>query len=175
MKFILACSLLLPCAAPRQRPMLHLLAFYSDTVERDHVDFAHQAIQFCSAEARRDDFEFRSTSNWDDLNAANLAHYQVVLWLDDQPKTRSSAPTLNNTWNTEAGGLDFTLPRTTTLRHIGLVCLFSSGRAFYGNNWPPLPAKLRVKDPSHSLTQGLPAEFLSPPNEWYISQPSPRA
>src|ERR1700727_2977282 len=85
---LLALALLL--AAPIARaaePTFHVLAFYSETVEHDHVDFAHQAIKFFTDAAQRDHFEFTATTNWDDLNADNLAHYQLILWLDDRAHT----------------------------------------------------------------------------------------
>ena len=45
---------------------------------------------------------------------------------------------------------------------------------FFGNNWPPLPAKLRVDETRHPVTQGLGAMLAAPANEWYIWKPSPR-
>ena len=86
MKYLLALFLLAPVVRAQQ-PAFHVLAFYSETVERDHVDFAHQAIKYYTAAAQRDHFDFASTTNWDDLNVANLAHYELILWLDDQPHT----------------------------------------------------------------------------------------
>jgi hypothetical protein len=43
-KYLLALSFLLAPVVQAQQPVFHVLAFYSETVERDHVDFAHQAI-----------------------------------------------------------------------------------------------------------------------------------
>lgn len=51
---------------------------------------------------------------------------------------------------------------------------FLGGAVFYGNNWPPLPAKLTVDDRNSPVTNGLPASFVSPANEWYLWKPSPR-
>ncbi len=69
-----------------------VLAFYSTNVEQDHVDFAMQAIPFFQSMAARDHFEFKATSNWDDLNPAVLKQYQVVLWLDEFPFQARAAP-----------------------------------------------------------------------------------
>src|SRR5882757_238523 len=68
-----------------QQPHFHVLAFYTEKTETDHVDFARQAIAFFEAEAKRDNFEWKATTNWDDLNAATLKHYQLVVWLNDSP------------------------------------------------------------------------------------------
>ncbi len=51
---------------------------------------------------------------------------------------------------------------------------FLGGAVFFGNNWPPLPAKLIVDDRAHAVTQNLPATFNAPANEWYIWKPSAR-
>ncbi len=48
------------------------------------------------------------------------------------------------------------------------------GAVFYGNNWPPLPATLRVDDRAHPVTKGIPKIFVSPTNEWYVWKPDPR-
>lgn len=38
---------------------------------------------------------------------------------------------------------------------------------FLCNNWPPQPALLEVKKPTHEVTRSLPAEFVSASSEWY--------
>jgi hypothetical protein len=68
-----------------QSEAFHVLAFYSTNVEQDHVDFAQQAIPFFKDLAKKDHFDFETTSNWDDMNPTLLKRYQVVLWLDDAP------------------------------------------------------------------------------------------
>ena len=45
---------------------------------------------------------------------------------------------------------------------------------FYTNNWPVLPAKLTIDDRKHPVTNGLPATYEAPANEWYLWKPSPR-
>ena len=54
-------------------------------VEPDHVLFAEGALKFFSDLAAKNNFTFDSTSNWDDLNDVNLAKYQLVVWLNDEP------------------------------------------------------------------------------------------
>src|ERR1700749_3911207 len=72
-----------------QQPRFHVLAFYTEKTEADHVDFARQALTFFEAEAKHDNFAWQATTNWDDLNAANLQHYQLVVWLNDSPHVDS--------------------------------------------------------------------------------------
>ena len=174
MKYLLA-LFLLALVLRAQQPAFHVLAFYSETVERDHVDFAHQAIKYYTAAAQRDHFDFASTTNWDDLNAANLAHYELILWLDDQPHTPQQRASFEEYMVHGGGWLGFHIAAYNDRdTQWPWFVSFLGGGVFYGNNWPPLPANLTVDDKSHPITKRLPDAFLSPPNEWYIWKPSPR-
>jgi type 1 glutamine amidotransferase len=175
MRFLLAFAFLATCAAQTPQPTLNVLAFYSETVEHDHVDFAHQAIKFYTEAAQRDHFEFTSTTNWDDLNSANLAHYQIVLWLDDQPKTPPQHAAFEQYMEHGGGWLGFHIAAYNDRdTHWPWFVSFLGGGVFYGNNWPPLPATLTVDDHADPIAKGLPAAFPVPSNEWYIWKPSPR-
>jgi type 1 glutamine amidotransferase len=162
-------------AVHAQEPSFRVLAFYSENVEHDHVDFAHQAIQFYSAAAQRDHFEFTSTTKWEDLNAGNLARYQLVVWLDDFPHTQQQRAAFEGYMTNGGGWLGFHIAayNDSGTRWPWFVD-FIGGGVFYGNNWPPLPARLTVDDKSHPIAKGIPESFLSPANEWYIWKPSPR-
>jgi len=174
MKYLLA-LFLLALVLRAQQPAFHVLAFYSETVERDHVDFAHQAIKYYTAAAQRDHFDFASTTNWDDLNVANLAHYELILWLDDQPHTPQQRASFEEYMVHGGGWLGFHIAAYNDRdTQWPWFVSFLGGGVFYGNNWPPLPANLTVDDKSHPITKRLPDAFLSPPNEWYIWKPSPR-
>ena len=74
---------------PAKEAQKHVLAFYSTTVEKDHVLFAEDALKFYAEAAKRDGFSFESTTNWDDLNPTRLASADLVLWLDDSPHTEA--------------------------------------------------------------------------------------
>jgi uncharacterized protein len=162
-------------AYAQQQPAFRVLAFYSENVEHDHVDFAHQAIQFYSAAAQRDHFEFESTMNWDDLNAAKLARYQLILWLDDFPHTQQQRSAFEQYMTHGGGWLGFHIAAyNDSDTNWPWFVEFLGGGVFYGNNWPPLPAILTVDDKSHPIARRIPECFLSPANEWYIWKPSPR-
>ena len=45
---------------------------------------------------------------------------------------------------------------------------------FRRNNWPPQSAKLTIDDGSHPVTKAMPESYMSPQNEWYQWEPSPR-
>jgi uncharacterized protein len=152
----------------------HVLAFYSTKVEQDHVDFATQAIPFFEAMARRDHFVFRATTNWNDLNPAVLAKYQVILWLDDAPALPAQRAAFQHFMEHGGGWLGFHIAGYMDSRGTWPWFADFLGTVFAGNSWPPLPARLIIDDPSHPVVKGLPTSYVSPANEWYDWNPDPR-
>ena len=172
----LAAGLLVLPAAPGQREPIRLLAFWSANVEGDHVEFAREALEFYRRAAAAHRFQFESTANWDDLNARRLQGVGVVLWLNDFPHTASQREAFESYMEKGGGWIGFHVAAyNDSSSNWPWLVRFLGGAVFYGNNWPPLPAWLRVEDPSHPVTRRLPKRFLSPDNEWYSWRPSPRA
>lgn len=150
------------------------LAFFSTTVEPDHVDFAQDAIRFYSALAARKGFSFDTTTNWDNCNAT-LNNYQVVLWLNDFPHTEEQRSAFRTYMEQGGAWLGFHVAgyNDKSTNWPWFVDFFG-GAVFYNNNWPPLAAKLIVNDNSHPATHRLPAHYTAPINEWYGWLPNPR-
>jgi type 1 glutamine amidotransferase len=165
-----------PVIAYAEPAPLHILAFYSTNVEGDHVDFALQALKFFADTAKRDNFQFESTSNWDDLNPEQLKGVQVVMWLNDSAHTAQQRAAFEQYMEHGGGwfGFHFAAYNDSGTNWPWFV-QFLGGAVFYGNNWPPLPAMLDIDDKTSPVTRHLPAHFLSPANEWYSWQPNPRA
>jgi type 1 glutamine amidotransferase len=161
-------------AAFGQNKSFQVLAFYSTNVEQDHVDFAMQAIPFFEAMAKRDNFEFKATSNWDDLNPTVLKQYQVVLWLDEFPSTAAQRTAFQDYMEHGGAWLGFHIAGWMDSRETWPWFADFLGTVFYSNSWPPLPGTLDIDDPSHPAMKGLPASYLSPANEWYSWKPDPR-
>ena len=163
-------------AVAQGAPKFRALAFYSEKVERDHVDFAHAALKFYADAAKRDGFELVTTMNWDDLNAENLKQYQLVVWLDDFPATQAQRTAFEQYMKGGGGWLGFHIAAYNDegTKWPWFVS-FLGGGVFEGNNWPPLPATLVVEARNHAVTKGLPESFVAPANEWYSWKPSPRA
>jgi type 1 glutamine amidotransferase len=162
--------------APAETTKFHVLAFYSTNVEGDHVDFALQALNFFAIAAKRDNFQFESTTNWDDLNPERLKEVQIVMWLNDAAHSVQQRAAFEQYMEHGGGwfGFHFAAYNDSGTRWPWFV-QFLGGAVFYGNNWPPLPAMLDVEDKTNSVTKHLPPHFLSPANEWYSWQPNPRA
>jgi type 1 glutamine amidotransferase len=159
-----------------QPPPLRVLAFYSTNVERDHVDFALQALKFFAEAAGRDNFQFESTTNWDELKADRLRQFQLVLWLNDSAHTNDQRAAFEQYLVNGGGWLGFHFAAyNDSDTHWPWFVKFLGGAVFYGNNWPPLPAMLDVDDKANPITRHLPPHYLAPANEWYSWWPNPRA
>jgi type 1 glutamine amidotransferase len=174
--FAIIALMVTPATALGQPSPLHVLAFYSTNVEGDHVDFALQALKFFADAAKRDGFQFESTTNWDDLNPQRLNQVQIVMWLNDSAHTAQQREAFEQYMGHGGGwfGFHFAAYNDSGTQWPWFV-QFLGGAVFYGNSWPPLPAMLDVDDKTSPVTKHIPAHFLSPPNEWYSWRPNPRA
>jgi uncharacterized protein len=165
-----------PAISQAPKAPLRVLAFYSTNVEGDHVDFALQALKFFADAAKRDDFQFESTTNWDDLSAERLKAIQIVMWLNVSAHTPRQRAAFEQYMEHGGGWFGFHFAAyNDSSTHWPWFVQFLGGAVFYGNSWPPLPATLHVDDRRSPITRHLPAQFLSPANEWYSWQPNPRA
>jgi hypothetical protein len=78
-----------------QTNSFRVLAFYTTTVEKDHVQFAHDALRFYSKLAANKHFSFDSTTDWSRWNDDTLRNYQIVMWLNEFPHTGEERRALN--------------------------------------------------------------------------------
>jgi type 1 glutamine amidotransferase len=162
-------------SSPSPAPTFHVLAFYTDKGEPDHIQFALQAITFFTKAAARDNFTFESTTNWDDCNSAKLKQFQLILWLNDFPHNAAQRTAFEDYMTHGGAWLGFHVSAYNDEdTHWPWFVDFLGGAVFFGNEWPPLPVKLTVDDRSHPVTKHLSATLSAPDNEWYIWKPSPR-
>jgi len=160
---------------PSAKQSFHVLAFYTDKGEPDHIMFARQALGFLSEAAKRGNFSLESTTDWDESNPGTLKRFELVLWLNDFPKTAGQRMAFQEYMEGGGGWLGFHVSAYNDEdTHWPWFVGFLGGAVFYGNNWPPLPAQLTVDDPAHPVTRHLTRTLSSPANEWYIWKPSPR-
>ena len=156
-------------------PRFKVLAFYSHTVEKAHIDFADGAIQFFKELTVGNGFVFDTTSNMEDLNDAKIKDYQLLMMINDFPHNSAQRAAFEKYIENGGGWLGFHVAgyndKTTNWPWF---VNFLGGAVFYNNNWPPLPAKLIIDDTLHTITKGLPHTFISPVGEWYQWKPSPR-
>jgi len=174
--FLLVLSFLFtPAPSPAQQAAFHVLAFYTDKGEQDHIDFANQSLVFYKTLARKENFAFEATTDWDDLNAEKLKNVQLVMWINDFPAKPEQRVAFETYMKHGGAWLGFHVSAYNDAdTHWPWLLEFLGGGVFYGNNWPPLPAKLIVEDRTHPVTRRLAATLDAPANEWYIWKPSPR-
>ena len=174
-RFFLLIFLLTPVASYSQQPAFHVLAFYMNKGEPDHIDFAKQALAFYAELAKKENFAFEATTHWEDLNAEKLKGVEVVMWVNDFPAKAEQRAAFEMYMKNGGGWLGFHVSAYNDAdTHWPWLLEFLGGGVFYGNNWPPLPAKLIVDDQTHPVTRRLGATLDAPANEWYIWRPSPR-
>lgn len=175
--FVAATVLAVLCgsAALAAEPSFKVLAFYSTDVEGDHVKTANDAIDFYRDLAAKNNFVFDLTTDWNKLDDNALKPYKLILWLNDFPKTSQQRTAFEHYMEHGGGWIGFHVAGYNDKdTHWPWFVDFLGGAVFYTNNWPPLPAKLTVDEPSSPVTKGLPVSFISPANEWYLWKPSPR-
>jgi type 1 glutamine amidotransferase len=171
--------LFLPAIAAAQQPPehtpFHALAFYTTKGEQDHIDFALQALRFYGDLAKKNNFSLASTTDWNDMSTDKLKDIQLVIWLNDFPHKPEQRKVFEDYMAHGGAWLGFHVAAyNDDSTNWPWFVDFLGGSVFFGNNWPPLPAKLIVDDRAHPITQNLPATFNAPANEWYIWKPSPR-
>lgn len=175
LRLLVLAVLLAATASAGQQPRFKVLAFYSTSVEPDHVLFAEGALKFFTACAARDDFTFDATTNWENMNDAYLKTYQLVVWLDDSPTNGGQRYAFQRYMENGGAWLGFHAAGYNDKdTNWPWFVDFMGGAVFYINNWPPLPARLVVDDGTHPTAAGIPHAYESPANEWYVWRPSPR-
>jgi YVTN family beta-propeller protein len=158
-----------------QQPHFRVLAFYSENVEPDHMQFAEGAAKFFGEIASKEHFAFEATTDWGKLNDANLKQYQVVVWLDGSPADAEQRRAFQKYMEMGGAWLGFHAAGYNDKdTNWPWFVDFLGGAIFHINSWPPLPAKLVVDERAHPVTLNLPATYVSPANEWYVWKPSPR-
>ena len=85
---VISCSLLLLLALPAQaaETRFNVLAFYTGKNDQAHISFVGEANRWFAAKSQEANFNYRSTTNWAELNDEVLARNQVVLFLDTRPE-----------------------------------------------------------------------------------------
>jgi len=159
-----------------QQRRFRVLAFYSDTTEPDHVQFARDAVKFFGNRAAEEHFTFDATNRWEDLNDERLRDYQVVIWLNESPSKPDQRSAFERYIERGGAWLGFHAAAYNDKdTDWPWFVDFLGGAVFDTNSWPPLPARIDIDDPSHAVTTGIPHDFESPSNEWYLWKPNPRS
>lgn len=149
-----------------------VIAFYTGKNDEAHVSYVHEANKWFPKMAEKHGFSYDSTSNWNNLNAAFLAKYQVVLFLDTRPENTEQRSAFEAYMKNGGAWMGFhfaafalspsSFPQNWDWYHNEFL-----GSGQYGSNtWRPTSAILKVNK-NHPATKNLPETFKSQPNEWY--------
>lgn len=156
----------------KEKTKFKVIAFYTAKNDAAHISFVHEANKWFPQIARRNHFEYDSTSNWDNLNAQFLARYQVVLFLDTRPEKTNQRQAFQKYMENGGGFIGF---------HFSAFALNNSDYAqnwdwyhntflgsgeYSSNTWRPTSAILKIEN-QHAITKDIPQTFKSSPNEWY--------
>jgi hypothetical protein len=174
---LLLTGLLLICfaslSAQPGRPAFKAIAFYTAKNDQAHISFVHEANRWFKAAAAENHFGFDTTSNWTNLNAAFLAKYQVVLFLDTRPELAGQRAAFKQYMDHGGAWMGFhfsafaldnsTYPQNWSWYHD----TFLGSGAYRSNTWRPTSAILRNESPKHPALKGTAETFMSSPNEWY--------
>lgn len=154
-------------------PQFRVIAFYTGKEDLAHISFVHEANEWFPKMAAKYHFSYEATTNWNNLNAEFLSHYQVVLFLDTRPQVPAQRAAFQQYMEHGGAWMGFhfsafaltpsAYPQNWDWYHT----VFLGSGEYVSNTWRPTSAVLRVEDTNQPATRGLPETFKSQPNEWY--------
>ncbi len=169
--FLLICFVSI--SAQSRSSAFKAIAFFTAKNDQAHISFVHEANRWFKATAVKNNFEFDTTSNWNNLNAAYLAKYRVVLFLDTRPEDPDQRAAFKLYMDQGGAWIGFhfsafaldnsTYPQNWSWYHE----TFLGSGSYRSNTWRPTSATLRNESPKHSALKGTAKTFKSSPNEWY--------
>jgi hypothetical protein len=157
----------------QQSPKFSVIAFYTAKNDIAHISFVHQANRWFPTVAKKYNFRYDSTDNWNNLNKEFLSHYQLVVFLDTRPDDPAQRDAFKEYMDHGGAWMGFhfaafaltpsAFPQNWDWYHQQFL---GSGE-YQSNTWRPTSAVLRVENKKHPVTKNLPNTFSSSPNEWY--------
>lgn len=169
----LACLLSLNAGAQTNAPRYRVIAFYTGKGDKAHISFITEANRWFPRMAAERGFTFESTTNWVNLTSQFLANYEVVVFLDTRPDAPAQREAFQKYMEKGGAWMGFhfaafaltpsQFPQNWNWYHNE----FLGAGSYSGNTWRPTSAILKVEDPRHPATRGLPETFKASPNEWY--------
>ncbi|WP_328902956.1 MULTISPECIES: ThuA domain-containing protein [unclassified Streptomyces] len=161
-----------PAHAAPAAGTFRVLAFYDGTYDAAHISFDHEANTWFAQQGAAHGFTYTATTDWNRLNSSELAGYQVVMFLDNYPHTASQRSAFQTYVQNGGGFVGFHVSafNTDTSDWPWYHNTFLGTGTFRSNTWGPTQETLRVDDPGHPATAGLPATITSSVSEWYSWQ-----
>ena len=157
----------------QSNPKFKAIAFVTAHNDQAHISFVNEANPWFSEVARKNNFQYDTTSNWSNLNEQFLTDYQVVIFLDTRPESPEQRIAFENYMKKGGAWLGFhfatfaltpsDFPQNWDWYHEE----FLGVGQYMSNTWRPTSAVLRVETRKHPANKKIPATFTSAPSEWY--------
>jgi hypothetical protein len=157
----------------QKKPEFRIIAFYSAQNDRAHISFVNEANRWFTGMARKNNFRYDSTNNWDNLNLAFLTSYKTVIFLDSRPESEKQRDAFKRYMETGGSWMGFHFaafaltPSAFPQNWDWYQNEFLGCGEYVSNTWRPTSAILKVEDPEHPAARHLPETFTASPNEWY--------
>ncbi|MCX5008012.1 RICIN domain-containing protein [Streptomyces sp. NBC_00638] len=172
--FLLLATLLTLAAPPAARASsaavpFKVLALYSGTWDAAHIDFDKEANDWFPRQAAANGFTYTASTDWNLLSNGGVNAYQVVLFLDDLPRTSAQRSGFEAYMRGGGAWMGFHVSAFTTnaAEWPWYHNQFLGSGNFQSNTWGPTTAVLKVEDRTQPATKNLPATFTSAVSEWY--------
>lgn len=168
----LACIYSSDTIAQTKPAKFKVIAFYTAKNDEAHISFVHESNSWFQKMAKKYNFQYDSTNNWNNLNDSFLSKYQVVLFLDTRPDSLPKRVAFEKYMKNGGGWMGFhfsafaLMPSDYPQNWDWYHQEFLGSGEYVSNTWRPTSAILRVEN-KHAATKGLPKTFSSQPNEWY--------
>lgn len=154
-------------------PKFKVLSFCPMSGDQGHDSYIHEANKYFPKLAAQYGFQFDSTKNWSDCNAANLAKYKVVMFMDNRPDNQAQRDAFKAYMDNGGAWIgshfaafalnNSAVPQNWDWYHN----TFLGSGEYVSNTWRPTSAFLKVEDKTFAATSELPSLFKASPNEWY--------
>jgi uncharacterized protein len=160
-------------AAAQTAPKFKLLAFGPMSGDQGHDSFIHEANKWFAKQAALHGFQYDSTKNWGDCNAAKLAQYKVVIFFDNRPEQAAQRDAFKAYMDNGGGWIGchfaaFALNGSAVQQNWNWYHNdFLGSGEYVSNTWAPTTAFLKVEATDHPYMKGLGTLFKASANEWY--------
>lgn len=154
-----------------QKKQYHVLAFYTAKHDAAHISFVKEANAWFLREAKQQNFQYDTTSQWNKLHLDSLTRYDVVLFLDTRPEGSPQRIAFEHYMKQGGAWMGFHFagfaltpsdyPQNWDWYHKE----FLGAGQYASNTWRPTAATLRLN--AHPITNGLSETIITAPNEWY--------
>ena len=162
-----------PAQSTATKPKFKVIAFFTSRNDISHISFVKEAHVWFKGQSKKLNFQYDSTSNWDNMNTGFLKAYKVVIFLDTRPEKANQRNAFEHYMKNGGAFMGFhfsgfalnnsDFPQNWDWYHKE----FLGADEYKSNTWRPVSAVLQIAETMHPTLKGLPKTFKSAPSEWY--------